>query len=133
MVQLVGIELKLRLTFENDVVLIHLRIHRADLPLTKGVIQCVIDGCRRDAEPRSCNAVNHQRYGQPSRLLIGGNIFQFGQLLQLPDEPVSPVVEFIGVGVFERVLVLRSTYTVIDRNVLHRLHEQLNSLHLAEL
>ena len=63
MVQFVGIELKLRLTFKNDVVLIHLRIHRADLPLTEGVVQGVIDGRRRDAQPRCGDPVDYQRYG----------------------------------------------------------------------
>ena len=50
MVQLVGVQLKLRLALENNVVLIHLRVHRVDLPLAEGVIQSVIDGRRRDAQ-----------------------------------------------------------------------------------
>ena len=50
MVQLVRIVLKLRLALQNHVVLIHLRVHRVDLPLAEGVVQSVIDGRRRDAQ-----------------------------------------------------------------------------------
>ena len=95
MVQLVGVQLKLRLTLENNVVLIHLRIHRVDLPLTEGVIQGVIDRRGRDAKSRGGDPVDHQRYGKPSRLLIGGDVFQFRQLLQPVDETVGPVIQFV--------------------------------------
>jgi hypothetical protein len=50
MVQFVGVKLKLWLAFENNMVLIHLRVHRVNLPLTEGVIQCVVDGRGRDAK-----------------------------------------------------------------------------------
>ena len=92
MIQLVGIELKLRLTLEHDMVLIHLRIHRVNLPLAESIVQSVIDGCRRDAKPRGRDPVNHQRYREPSRLLIGRDVFQFRQLLQAADEAISPVI-----------------------------------------
>src|SRR5208283_4033312 len=78
--------LKLRLTLEYHMVLVYLRIHRADLPLTESVIQSVIDGRRRDAQSRSGDPVDHQGYRHPSQLLIGGHVFQFRQLLQPADE-----------------------------------------------
>ena len=87
---LFGIELKLRLRLQNHVVLIQLRIHRVDLALAKGVVQRVVDGGRRDAQPRSGDAVDHQRDGKPARLLIGGHILQLRQLLQLRDKAVGP-------------------------------------------
>ena len=132
MVQLVRVLLKLRLTLKHNVILIHLRIHRADLPLTEGVIERVVDGCRRNAKSRGCDPVNHQRYGQASRLLIGRDIFQFRRLLQTGDETVGPVIQFIGIGVFERVLVLRAAHPIVHSNVLHRLHEEFYSLNLIE-
>ena len=132
MVQLVGIQLKLRLTLENNVVLIYLGVHRVNLPLAKGIVQSVIDGRRRDAQPRGGNPVNHQRYRKPSGLLIGGDIFQFRQLLQAADEAVGPVIQFIRIGVFERVLVLRAAHAIIHRNVLHWLHEQFYALNLVQ-
>ena len=66
MVQLVGIQLKLRFTLENNMVLVYLGIHRADLPLTEGVIQGVIDCRDRDAQSRGGDPVNHQRYSKPA-------------------------------------------------------------------
>jgi hypothetical protein len=75
MVQVVGIELELRLTLENNMVLVHLGIHRANLALTEGVIQGVIDRCWGDAKSRRCDPVDHERDGKPSSLLIGCDIF----------------------------------------------------------
>ena len=133
MIQLVGIKLKLRLTLENHVILIHLRIHRADLPLTESVIQSVVDGRGRDSESRSGDAVNHQRHRQSSGLLIGCDVLEFWQLLQAANETVGPIVQFVLVGIFEGVLILRPANAIIDGDVLHRLHEQLNPLHLVQL
>lgn len=133
MVQLIGIQLKLRLALEHDMVLIDLGIHRVDLPLAEGIIESVINRGGRYAKSRGRDPVNHQRYSQPSRLLIGGDIFQLRQLIQPADESVGPVIEFIGVRVFESVLILRPAHPIVDRNVLHRLHKQLYALNLAQL
>ena len=122
-VQHVGVELKMGLALEHDVILIHLRIHRVNLPLAKGVIQRVVDGRGRDAESRGRDPIDDQRYCESSGLLVGGNVLQFRQLLQTGDEAVGPVVQFIRVGVFERVLVLGAADAIVDSNVLHRLHE----------
>ena len=132
MIQLVGVELKLRLAFQNDVVLVHLRIHGADLPLAERVIKCVIDGGGRDAQAGGGNAVDHQRYSETASLLIGGNVFQFRQLLEPRDETIGPLIQLIHVGVFERVLVLRPAHAVVDGDVLHGLHKQLDSLNLIQ-
>ena len=123
MIQLVGIELKLRLAFQNDVVLVHLRIHGADLPLAERVIKSVIDGGGRDAEARGGNTVDYQRYGETAGLLIGGNVFQAGQLLEPGDETIGPVIQLIRVGIFERVLVLRAAHAIVNGDVLNGLHK----------
>ena len=128
MVQLVRVLLKLRFALKYNVILIHLRVHGVDLPLAKGVIQSVIDGRRRDAQSRGGDPVNHQRYCQPSQLLIRRNVLQLRQLLQPVDEAVGPDIQFGGIGVFQRVLVLRAAHSVIYADVLHRFHEQLDSL-----
>ena len=47
-------------------VLIYLCVHGADLALTEGVIECVIDGGGRDTQSRRGDAVNHERDGQAS-------------------------------------------------------------------
>ena len=48
--QLARIFLKLGLRFQNYVILVELRVHRADLPLPVGVIKRVVDGERSYAQ-----------------------------------------------------------------------------------
>ena len=133
LLQLARVLLELRQRFQNHVVLVELRVHRADLPLAEGVVQRVVDGRRRDAQARGGDAVDDQRNRQPAGLLVGGHVFQFRQLLQLLDEAVGPQVQLVRIGIFERVLVLRAAHAVIHRDVLHRLHEELDALHLLQL
>ena len=52
--------LELRLRFQNHVVLVELRVHRVDLALAEGVVERVVDGRRRDAQPRCGDAVDRQ-------------------------------------------------------------------------
>ena len=74
--------MKVRLYFQNDVVLIELREHGGDLALAVGVIQRLIDGGGVIPEARSRHAVIHQARLQPEHLLIAGRVAQFRQLLQ---------------------------------------------------
>ena len=43
MIQHVWILLKLRLALQDHMILIELRVHRVDLPLTKGIVERVVD------------------------------------------------------------------------------------------
>ncbi len=63
-------------------VLVELRVHRVDLALAEGVVESVVDGGGGDAEAGSGDAVDDERNGEAAGLLIGGNIFELGQLLQ---------------------------------------------------
>ena len=81
---------------QNHVVLVQLRVHRADLALAVGVVERVVDGGRRDAEARGGDAVDDQRNGQAAGLLVGGHVFEFRQLLQLLDEAVGPQVQLVA-------------------------------------
>ena len=119
--------LELRLRLQDHVVLVELRVHGVDLALAESVVERVVDGRRRDSQPRGGDAVDGQRHRQSAGLLVGGHVFQQGRLLQLVDQPVRPQVQFGGIGVFERVLVLRAADAVIDGDVLHRLHVQLDA------
>ena len=83
----------------------------------------------RDAVTRSIVELNARGAG----LLVGGHVFQFGQLLQLRHELVGPLVQLVGVGIFERVLVLRAAHAIVDRDVLHRLHVEVHALHLLQI
>ena len=92
MIQIAGVLLKLWHALQNNVVLVHLRVHRVDLPLAERVIEGVIDCRWRDPQPRSAHSIDHQGYGESSQLLIRRNIFQFGQLLEPLDEAVRPLI-----------------------------------------
>ena len=119
------------LRFQDHVVLVELGVHGVDLALAEGVVEGVVYGRGGDAQPRSGDPVNGQRYRQAAGLLIGGHVFQLRQLLQLVDKPVGPKIQLVYVRIFQRVLVLGPAHPVIDRDVLHRLHEQLDAAHLA--
>ena len=80
----------MRLRLHDHVILVQLRVHGVDLALAEGVVQCVVDGCRRDAQSRRRHPVDRQRHRQPSGLLIGSHVFQLGQLLQFGDESIGP-------------------------------------------
>ncbi len=69
-------------------------------------------------------AVEHQRRLQPLHLLIAGHVAQFRQLLQLGQHLRREGVQFVRVGIFQRVLELRAAHAVLHREILHRLHVQ---------
>src|ERR1700755_733822 len=54
-------------------------------------------------------------------------------MLQFVDEAVGPGIQLGDVRILERGLILRTAYPVIDRDVLHRLHEQLDAAYLSEI
>ena len=114
-------------------ILIQLRVQRADLALPVGIVQRVVDGGRRNAKPRCRHAIDVQMQRASARLLVGGHILQFRQLLQLRDKLVGPLIQFVDVRIFERVLVLRTAHAIIHRDVLHRLHVQVHAGHLREI
>ncbi len=84
---------------------------------------------RREAVGRSITRAT----GKSSRLLVGGHIFEFRQLLQTIDKAIRPITQLIRVRVFQSVLVLSTADSVIDGNVLYRLHENLDTLHIVDL
>ena len=116
--------MKSRLRLEHHPILIQLRENGRDLALAKGIVERVIEYLRRDTEARGGAAVYHQARQQPLVLLIIGDIPQHRQGLELLHEPGCPFAELLGIGIFQTVLKLRPAYTVFDRQVLHRLHEQ---------
>ena len=71
-------------------VLIELRVHRADLTLPKDVVQRVVDGRWSNSQPGSGNAVDHQRHGKPAGLLVAGHVFQLRQLRERREELRAP-------------------------------------------
>ncbi len=66
-------------------------------------------------------------------LLIAGHVAQFRQLLQPLHEARHPLIEQRLVRRVERVLILRPADAVFHRQILHRLHEELDSRNLLQI
>src|SRR5580700_9199855 len=64
--------------------------------------------------------------------LIAGDVAQSGERLQFGHETRSPFIELLRVGIFKAVLELRPAHAIFHRQVLNRLHEKLNALHLGQ-
>ena len=62
--QLLRVELELGVRLQNYVILIQLRVKSIDLALAKRVVERVVDGGRRDTEPRGRGTVNGHRCRQ---------------------------------------------------------------------
>ena len=114
-------------------ILVELRIHGVDLALTEGVVEGVVDGGGRDSEARGGGAVDDERCGRTAELLVGYDVGQLRKFLQARHEVAGHGVELVLVRILERVLILGAADPVIDREVLYRLHVQLDAFHLLEL
>ena len=114
-------------------VLVGLGVEGVDFALAVGVVEGVVDGGGGDAEARGGDAVDDELDGARAGLLVGGHVFELGHLLELGHELVAPRVELVGVGILERVLVLGAADAVVDGDVLHRLHIEMNTLNLGEV
>ncbi len=124
---------ELRLDFEDDVVLMGLRVEGRHLALTERVVERVVERLRSHAEARRGHAIDVERKRIPIRLLIGDDVLQLRELLELSDELARPGRELDRVRIFERVLELRAAHAILDREILHRLQVSaypLNRLHL---
>ena len=114
-------------------ILVQLRVQSRNLPLPEGVVERFVDHFGRNAHARSGHAVDHKRGRQSRGLLVGRYVAKLRQPLQLLHELCRPRVQFVLVGIFERVLILRAAYAVLDRQILHRLHVQSDAFHVFQL
>src|SRR5579863_6928834 len=114
-------------------VLIDLSVKRVDLALPEGIVQSVIDALRRDAKARSSGPVDGQGGGQAIELLVRRDVRKLWPLLQALEQLAHHGGELIGIGILERVLVLSATDTVVNGQILDRLHVKLDARHLIEL
>ena len=128
----IGILLKLRVDFHDDVILVELRKNRGDLALAEGVVERVVNVGRKNTEARRGVTVDGDGSDQTLVQLVAGDVTQLGQRFQLVDEARSPVSEFLGVHVFEAVLELRAADAIFDSQVLNRLEEKRDAIDLGE-
>ena len=125
--------LELRLHLEDHAVLVELRVHRRHLALAVGVVERVVDRRRGDAEPGRGVAIDLHVELQPLRLLVGVDVAQLRQRLELGEHFRRPLVELLEVRVDHRVLVLRGARPSAEPHVLHVLQEHLDPRHPRQL
>ena len=99
-----------------------------DLALAERVVQRVVDQLRLDAEARGGIAVDRQRQRRALGLLVGGDVAQLGQRLQLVEDLRRPVVQLGEIGVLQRVFELGAGRPAAEPDVLRRLQEQPGAL-----
>lgn len=114
-------------------VLIQLRVHRIDFTLSEGVIQSIVDGRRSHPETRCGGTIDLHLLGCGTQLLVCDHICQLWQLFQLCNELLCHRVQLCLVGIFQRVLVLRSAHHVIDGQILDWLHVELDAGYFLQL
>src|SRR5205823_3117915 len=132
MLQILQIVLELRFDFQHDPKLVRLREDRRDLTLAKGVIECIVDRLRADAEARGRIAVDDQARLQAPILVVAGDITQLRQLLQLLHKARRPQAQLLWIGIFKAVLILRAADAILDRQVLHWLHEKRDTFYVRQ-
>ena len=113
--QILQIVLELRFDLQHDPILVRLGKNRRDLTLAKGVIQCIVDGLRADAEARCGIAVDDQARLQAPILVVAGNIAELRQRLQHLHKARCPEAQLLRIGIFEAVLILCAADAILDR------------------
>ena len=121
--------LQRRIKFEDDAILVRLRIDGRDDALAEGIVKRVVDGGRRDAETAGGGAVDDKIDRQPLLLQIAGDAGHLRQPVEASHQLRHPGGEFGRIGVFEHEIVRRAIDRRIDGQVLHRLHVERNAAH----
>jgi hypothetical protein len=122
--------LKFRHHLKNDAVLVQLREHGGDLPLAEGIVECIGDELRRDTHAGGGIAIDLHQRRQPLIQLIAADIPQLRPYLQALQQFRSPAIQFLRIGVFQRILKLGAADAIFHGEILHRLHVQGDPIHL---
>ena len=125
--------LKFGLDLQHHAVLIGLSEDGGNQPLAEGVVQRVVDGRGRYAEPARGIAVDLHIGLQAAVLQVAGDVGELWNLPQPIHQPGHPEAQLVGVGILDAELVLRAAHPVLDGQILHRLHVERDALHLREL
>ena len=87
----------------------------------------------RDPQARSGVAIDDQIGLRRLVLLVGGDIAQLGQRLELCHHLVGPRRQLLGVSILQAELILRAADAVFHRQVLHRLHVERDAFDAGDL
>ena len=130
--QFPGVFLEFRVGFQNNVVLVQLRVHGINLPLPECVIERVVDGRRSDAKSRSGGAINNYGFRHAAQLLIGCHVGKLRQFPKLSHQLADYAVQLILIRIFNGVLVFRAAHPIVHREILHRLHVKRDARNLGQ-
>ncbi len=122
------IALKALRDLHHDVVLIQRLIGRRHLALAKGVRERGVDGQRRNPQPASRVAIDHQLLLQTRIQLVGCHILQRRQLLHRGQQLRRPGLQLIQILADQRVLVLRYGATSANVQLLRGLQVRRHAL-----
>ncbi len=125
-------ELELRRHLQHHAVLGGLGEDGRDQPLAEGVVEHAVDVGELHAEARGGVAVDVQVGLQALVLPVAGDVGELRQLLQPRHQLRHPLGEHVRVGVLQGELVLGAGDPVLDGQVLHRLHVQLDPGQVVE-
>ena len=125
--------LELGLDAEDDLVLVGRGVHRRDLALAERAVQRLVDQRQRDPEARGGIAIDLDADIGRGDLLVRGDVLQFRQLLHRRLDDRRPMVQLVGIGVGQRVLILRAAEPAADADVLPRLHKEFGAFDLRHL
>ena len=123
--------LELRLDLQNDVVLVERREHRRDDALAERVAERIVDRLRQYPIARRGVAIDRDVEQRSGICLVAGDVGNPGNALDLVQEERRPVVQLAGIGIDQRILILRARDASADRNVLRRLHVDRDTLQLT--
>ena len=82
--------LEFGIDLQHHVVLVERGVHGRDDALAEGVVERVVDGRGQDAEARGDLAVDRDVEQRPGILLIGGDVGDAGDGLDLVEEERAP-------------------------------------------
>ena len=103
------------------------------LPLTESIVQRVVDQLRLDAVARGGIAVDGQGEGGALGLLVGGDVAELWKRLEFLKNLRRPLVQFVEVGILQRVFELRARGASAEADVLRGLHKDASSFEFLEL
>ena len=87
-------------------VLLQRGVHGRDDALAEGVVERVVDRVGQDAVARGDIALDRDVEQRPGIELVGGDVGDAGDRLDLVEEQGRPMAELAGIGVVQRVLKL---------------------------
>jgi hypothetical protein len=119
------------LCFQNDAILVRLRIDRGDLALAEGVVERIVDGLNIDAEPAGLFALDRDVRPQSALLRLQRDIFERARLPQSCGKLGRRRGDFVRIRARQRILILRAARARRDLDILHRLDEGRRARHFG--